>query len=328
MSSIIDDIKNFKNKHIAVVGDVMLDHYIKGKVERISPEAPVPVVSVTDFSDRAGGAANVALNIKAMGANCSLFSIIGNDANGKKMVNICKSNKINVDGLIASTDRITTLKARVIGNNHQLLRYDFETTQDISNAEEEKLVNAFKKFATKNKTNAVVLEDYNKGVLTKNVITEIIDWCNVKGIATLVDPKKNNFFAYQNCTLFKPNLKEIKESLHNISIQPELNNLLLASKILQKKLHNKISIITLAEKGVFYHSKNKSEIIPAHIRNIADVSGAGDTVVALLALGLASEMNLHDVVELSNLAGGLVCEQPGVVTINPQQLINELKFKN
>ena len=236
MSSIIDDIKNFKNKHIAVVGDVMLDHYIKGKVERISPEAPVPVVSVTDFSDRAGGAANVALNIKAMGANCSLFSIIGNDANGKKMVNICKSNKINVDGLIASTDRITTLKARVIGNNHQLLRYDFETTQDISNAEEEKLVNAFKKFATKNKTNAVVLEDYNKGVLTKNVITEIIDWCNVKGIATLVDPKKNNFFAYQNCTLFKPNLKEIKESLHNISIQPELNNLLLASKILQKKI--------------------------------------------------------------------------------------------
>ena len=325
MNSILEAIKNFKNKHIAVIGDVMIDHYIVGKVDRISPEAPVPVVNVNSFDDRAGGAANVALNICALNAKCSLFSVIGNDVHGKKLTSICKSKKINTEGLIASSERMTTLKARVIGNNHQLLRFDHETTADISTVDEQKMISTFKNYCKKNKLDAVVLEDYNKGVLTKNAITEIIVFCNQQGIPTLVDPKEKNFFEYKNCTLFKPNLKEIRDSFQDVSIQPELNSLLQASKLLQKKIGNQISIVTLAEKGIFFHQKNKAEIVPAHIRNIADVSGAGDTVVSVLALGLASNLDLHDIASLGNLAGGLVCEEPGVVTIDLQKLLAEVK---
>ena len=325
--TIISAIQQFKTKHIAVIGDVMIDHYINGKVERISPEAPVAVVNVNSFDDRAGGAANVALNITSLKSKCSLFSVIGNDANGKKLISVCKKNKINTTGLVSSLSRITTLKARVIGNNHQLIRFDYETTIDITSQEEKKIIDSFKKAAKVSKFDAVILEDYNKGVLTKNVITQIIDFCNQNDIPTLVDPKKNNFFEYQNCTLFKPNLKEIKESLHNISIQPTKQNLLEASQQLQKKINNQISVITLAEKGVFFHHQKNVEIIPAHVRNIADVSGAGDTVISVLALGLASQLTLNETVELSNLAGGLVCESPGVVSITTEKLLAELTKK-
>ncbi|MEY4876139.1 MAG: hypothetical protein RL708_1288 [Bacteroidota bacterium] len=326
-NTIVNAINQFKTKHIAVVGDVMIDHYINGKVDRISPEAPVAVVTVNNFDDRAGGAANVALNITSLKAKCSLFSVIGKDANGKKLISVCKKNKIKTDGLISSSSRITTLKARVIGNNHQLIRFDYETTIDITFQEEKKIIESFIKAAKKEKFDAVILEDYNKGVLTKNVITQIIDFCNKNDIPTLVDPKKNNFFEYQNCTLFKPNLKEIKESLHDVSIIPTKENLLLASKQLQKKLANQISVITLADKGVFFHHQKNVAIIPAHIRNIADVSGAGDTVISVLALGLASQLTLNETVEISNLAGGLVCESPGVVSITTEKLLNELVKK-
>jgi rfaE bifunctional protein kinase chain/domain len=323
MNPIINTINNFKNYSIAVIGDVMLDHYINGKVDRISPEAPVAVVSVNDFDDRAGGAANVALNIIALGAKCSLFSIVGNDSYGKKLTTVCKSKKINIDGLIQSKKRITTLKARVIGNNHQLIRFDYETTLDITTDEEKLMIAKFELALKKSKFDAVILEDYNKGVLTKNVIKKIIEVCNKSGIPTLVDPKKNNFFEYKNCTLFKPNLKEIKDSLHEVSIKSDAANLLHASSQLKLKLKNTISVITLAEKGVFYHEGKTSKIIAAHERKIADVSGAGDTVIALLALGLASKLNTEDAVKLSNLAGGLVCEIPGVVSVNKNKLIEE-----
>ena len=325
--TIITAIQQFKTKHIAVIGDVMIDHYINGKVDRISPEAPVAVVNVNSFDDRAGGAANVALNITSLKSKCSLFSVIGNDANGKKLISVCKKNKIDTTGLVSSPSRITTLKARVIGNNHQLIRFDYETTIDITPQEEKKIIESFKKSAKNSKFDAVILEDYNKGVLTKNVISQIIDFCNQNDIPTLVDPKKNNFFEYQNCTLFKPNLKEIKESLHNISIQPSKQNLFEASQQLQKKINNQISVITLAEKGVFFHHQKNVEIIPAHVRNIADVSGAGDTVISVLALGLASQLTLNETVELSNLAGGLVCESPGVVSRTTEKVLAELTKK-
>ncbi|MEN9522963.1 MAG: hypothetical protein RL065_1340 [Bacteroidota bacterium] len=326
-TTLINAIHQFKTKHIAVVGDVMIDHYINGKVDRISPEAPVPVVNVNSFDDRAGGAANVALNITSLKAKCSLFSVIGNDIHGKKLVSVCKKNKIKTDGLITSTSRITTLKARIIGNNHQLLRFDYETTVDITEQEEKRIIESFKKAAKTEKYDAVILEDYNKGVLTKNVIHQIIDYCNENEIPTLVDPKKNNFFEYRNCTLFKPNLKEIKESLHAIAIQPIKEDLTEASKQLQRKISNQISVITLADKGVFFHHQKNIGIVPAHLRNIADVSGAGDTVISVLALGLSSQLTLNETVEISNLAGGLVCESPGVVSITADKLLAELSKK-
>jgi rfaE bifunctional protein kinase chain/domain len=319
----IQAIHQFKSKNIAVIGDVMIDYYINGKVDRISPEAPVPIVHVANFENRIGGAANVALNITSLQAKCTLFSVIGNDVNGKNLISICKKNKINHQGLISSKSRRTTIKTRVIGNQHQLVRFDIEDTFDINSADENELVKRFIEASKKQKFDAVILEDYNKGVLTKNLISKIIDYCNQQQIPTLVDPKKNNFLAYKNCTLFKPNLKEIKESLGQ-DIIPEKSSLIKASTQLSTKLKHQITIITLAEKGIFYKQKNEINILPAHVRNIADVSGAGDTVISVLALGLATKLSLPNMVELSNLAGGLVCEMPGVVPISTKILLHEL----
>ena len=302
----------------------MLDHYIRGKVDRISPEAPVPVVNVENFDDRAGGAANVAMNIKAMEASAFLFSIIGNDAHGNTLLNILKSNKINSSGVLIDKSGVTTLKARIIGNNHQLLRYDVENNHVMPEKMEEALFQNFAKAIAKEKFDAVILEDYNKGVLTAELISRIINLCNKAKVPTLVDPKKHNFFAYTNCTLFKPNLKELSESLPHNSISTDMTDLSLAAKTLNKKINSAYTFVTLGDRGIFYHTKNQSAIIPARIRKVADVSGAGDTVIALSALGLAAQLPAVEIAHIANLAGGQVCEHPGVVSVNKSQLLAEL----
>ena len=315
--------RSFREQRIFIVGDVMLDHYIRGKVDRISPEAPVQVVNVERFDNRAGGAANVAMNIRAAGAQAYVFSVIGNDANGKELVRLFKKNKIDCKGILPSKERITTLKARIIGNNHQLLRYDYEAIKALSEKEEQALFKAFEKQVKLNAPNAVILEDYNKGVLTQSLIAAIIELCNKKGIPTLVDPKKQNFLAYNGCTLFKPNLKEIREGLQ-IELPVELKALQKASASLTRKMQQTYTLITLADKGVFYSDGKNAGILPAHIRNIADVSGAGDTVVAIAALCLAARLPITEIAKISNLAGGLVCEHPGVVSIDIKQLEAEV----
>jgi len=324
MSNYSQLFKEFKNQQIFIVGDVMLDHYIRGKVDRISPEAPVPVVSVQSFDNRAGGAANVAMNIRAAGAKSTVFSVIGKDANGKELTRLFKQGKIDCSGIVASAERITTLKARIIGNNHQLLRYDYEAIKALTDKEEKTLLQLFTQKIKAIKPDAVILEDYNKGVLTQGLITSIIELCNAKGIPTLVDPKKQNFFAYKGCTLFKPNLKELREGLQ-IELVAELKSLQKASQQLTRKMSPANVLITLAEKGVFYQSQKEAAVIPAHVRNIADVSGAGDTVVAVAALCLAAHLPIAEIAKISNLAGGLVCEHPGVVTIDVKRLQEELE---
>jgi rfaE bifunctional protein kinase chain/domain len=323
MTGIKEVLAQFKKKHILVIGDIMMDHYIKGTVERISPEAPVPVVNVQQFDDRLGGAGNVACNIVAYGAKASLLTIIGKDDAGKKIVSILKKNKISTNAVIKSTNRITTVKARVIGNNHQLLRFDVEQTNAITTEEELQVFNKLKDLISTTNIDAVILEDYNKGLLTNSLIRSIIAYCNLQSIPTLVDPKKHNFFAYKNATLFKPNLKETKESLE-YGILPVSKDLVKATLMLRKKMKHKLTFITLAEKGIFYfESLKKNKIVPTSARAVSDVSGAGDTVIATMALSLVSGLSLDQIANLSNIAGGIVCEKPGVVTIHLPQLIHE-----
>ncbi len=318
-------VEQFKTKRILVIGDVMIDSYVRGTVNRISPEAPVPIVSLQKDEDRLGGAANVAINLVSMGATAIICSVIGNDKSGEKMVTLLAENSISSEGLIFSTDRQTTVKTRVIGNNQHLLRIDSEQTDDITASEENELVLKVKEILNQ-QVDAIIFEDYNKGVLTERVIQQIIEFANSKNIPTTVDPKNKNFFAYKNVTLFKPNLKELKEGVGMKFSFTDLPNFEKAVEVLEGKLSNTISFVTLSEHGVFIKDKNNKHYIPAHIRNIADVSGAGDTVISLATLCLTAGLSIKEIAEIANLAGGLVCEKSGVVSIDKDLLIEEVEL--
>ena len=318
-------VNQFKQKRILVIGDVMIDAYLRGNVNRVSPEAPVPIVSLQKEEDRLGGAANVAINLVSMGASAIICSVIGKDKSGDKMLELLEENSISAEGLIFSSSRQTTVKTRIIGNNQHLLRVDSEQTNDINSLEEDELIAKVHSILESN-IDAIIFEDYNKGVLTERVISEIIELANSKGVLTTVDPKSKNFFAYKNVSLFKPNLKELKEGVgmnFSFSENDQFEN---AVNKLESKLDNTISFVTLSEHGVFIKDKNEQHYIPAHIRNIADVSGAGDTVISLATLCLTAGLPIREIAEIANLAGGLVCEKSGVVSIDRDLLIEEVEL--
>lgn len=323
--NIQDIFSQFASKRIAILGDVMLDAYVIGSVTRISPEAPVPIVSLSKKENRLGGAANVALNIVSLGAEAIICSVVGDDTEGEELIQIFDKENVNSSGIVRSKHRKTTVKTRIIGNNQQLLRVDSEQIDPISTDEENQLI---QKVADLIQTgmDALIFEDYNKGVLTERVITEVLTLCKKANIPTTVDPKRDNFFAYKGVTLFKPNLKELKEGLNvhfDISNKEAFENAVLQ---LENKLHNENTFITLSEHGVFIKSALEKIYIPAHIRTIADVSGAGDTVISVATLCLAIGLPIEKVAAYANLAGGLVCEKSGVVSIEKNQLIEEIQI--
>jgi rfaE bifunctional protein kinase chain/domain len=304
----------------------MIDAYVRGKVNRVSPEAPVPIVSLEKQEDRLGGAANVAVNLVALGAAPIICSVVGNDKQAEDLKELLHISGISSDGLIFSATRQTTVKTRVIGNNQQLLRIDSEQTNPISKVEEDELLSVINDLINSG-IDGIIFEDYNKGVLTPAVIEEVIRQANAANVITAVDPKKENFLAYKGVSLFKPNLKELREGL-NMDFSFSSNNRLDFEKAvleLEKQLENHISFVTLSEYGVFIKSEQNTHYAAAHLRNIADVSGAGDTVIAVATLCLICGAKLELVAELANLAGGLVCEKSGVVSIDREQLMNEAK---
>lgn len=317
--------ESFKQLKVAVVGDVMLDTYWWGKVERISPEAPVPVVTFENKELRLGGGANVALNTVAMGAPTVLFSVIGHDEDGKALLELLKTNNVQTSYIISSKDRITTNKTRIISRNQHMMRLDAEMTKDITYFEEELLLNSFKRYIEIESPSVVIFEDYNKGVLSETVIDKMIAICKERNIITTVDPKRKNFFAYKGVTIFKPNLKEVKDGL-NVLLD-DVNKVFLEDihQQLQSRLHHSISLITLSEKGIFFQQGKYGEILPTFARSIADVSGAGDTVIAVASLVYAATQNISLAAKLANLAGGIVCEEVGTVAINKKKLIAECK---
>lgn len=312
----------FEGKRIVVVGDVMIDAYLMGKVNRVSPEAPVPIVSLSKQDERLGGAANVALNLVALGAKPIICSVVGEDYKGKVLKALLEEGGIEA-GLIESKDRKTTVKTRVIGNNQHLLRIDEELTSMITSSEETRLIDLVSAYI-KQGIDGIIFEDYNKGVLTPAVIQSIIDLANEANVITTVDPKKDNFFAYKNVTLFKPNLKELKEGTSkDFNIASDRKAFEDAVADMESKLNNKISFITLSEHGVFIKDNKQKVYFPAHLRNIADVSGAGDTVISVATLCLIAGLDIEHIAEISNIAGGLVCESSGVVSIDKGQLLKE-----
>lgn len=313
----------FSTTKIVIVGDIMLDTYWWGSVDRISPEAPVPVVSLHKKEHRVGGAANVALNTAALGAQTGIISVVGEDADGDQLISLMQTYGIDTSGVISSTKRITTNKVRVMGRNQQMMRLDAEVTSDINSELEQQIIVAVEKYIDEHAPAVLIFEDYNKGVLTKNVIEALTAICNRKGIITAVDPKRKNFLSFKNVTLFKPNLKEVKEGLNLLIEQINEQSLQEIHGALKQALNHSISLITLSEKGIFYQKGNESHIIPTHIRNIADVSGAGDTVIAVASLVYAATNNIRLAAEMANIAGGLVCEEVGTAAIDKGKLLEE-----
>ena len=319
-----DLFDKFNGLRILVIGDVMLDAYVMGKVNRISPEAPVPIVSLENEEARIGGAGNVALNLLALGAKPIICGVIGEDSSGDKLLNLFEKNGISTDGLVKSMARKTTVKTRVISNKQQLLRIDSESTFPLLESEEIKLNNTIQNIINQG-IDGIIFEDYNKGVLTDSVIQNTIKIAKEKDIPTAVDPKKENFLSYKGVSLFKPNLKELKEGL-NLNFDFNSNKELFEKgiEVLEEKLQNEISFITLSEYGVFIKNQTEKYYVPAHMRSISDVSGAGDTVIAVATLCLISGASTKQIAEISNLAGGLVCEKSGVVSISKNELLKEV----
>ena len=315
--------QKFSELTVLIIGDVMMDTYLWGRVERISPEAPVPIVSVTKKENRLGGAANVALNVQSLGAQPIICAVIGDDQEGTEFLKLLENQKLSAEGILRISGRPTTVKTRVIGHNQQIVRVDAETDQQISSAISEQIFESIQRIIQIHQIDAIIFEDYDKGLLGQELITKTVELANRHQILTIVDPKKRNFLSYQNVSLFKPNLKELREGL-KVDIEPrQIKDINEAVVLLQDKLHAKMVMVTLSELGVYISSSQGQKVLPAHIRNIADVSGAGDTVIATATLCLAAGLDEFKTAEIANLAGGLVCEQVGVVPISYDLLLSE-----
>lgn len=309
--------QNFKNKNIAVIGDVMLDGYIWGAVKRISPEAPVPVVEVEKEFNRFGGAANVAYNILTLGGNPIPFGVIGDDTHGTIFTSLMRDAAIQSDCLIIEKSRPTTVKTRVIANNQQLLRIDNESLAPITNDTQSKLLKALEAQITS--LDGIILQDYNKGVLSPAFIEKVIKLARKHQVLITVDPKFHNFFSYKNVTVFKPNRKEAEDVLGmKIKTSEDISE---AGKKLLSKLHSDYVLLTLGEGGIAVFEKNGEEKrMPTKARKVSDVSGAGDTVIATLTMALAAKANILEASYLANYAAGIVVEEVGIAPIEIDKL--------
>jgi rfaE bifunctional protein kinase chain/domain len=316
--------KSFNQLNVLIIGDVMIDSYLWGKVSRISPEAPVPIVSVQKKERRLGGAANVALNIQALGANPILCSVVGVDFEGQAFMDLLKTQKLSQKGILKSRDRITTVKTRVIGNNSQLLRVDEEVESDITPSETQQLLTLISYIISHDKIDVILFEDYNKGLINPKLISKVVELAKSKGIPTCVDPKKKNFNSYKGVSMFKPNLKELREGIKMDVSGDNLRELQRVVSSFRVKQKIETVLVTLAEKGVITNSRKVKEHLSAHIRSIADVSGAGDTVISVAALCRALDCDEVLTAAIANLSGGLVCEQIGVVPIDKELLLEEV----
>ncbi len=313
----------FFDLKVFVIGDVMVDEYLNGKATRISPEAPVPVVNLDERELRLGGAANVAFNLRELGASPTIFSVIGDDAYGHMLKELMQDAHINHQFVIPDKDRKTTVKTRIYSGQQQLLRYDNESTHSIDNEMELSMLDNIIDRLYEGKPNVVIFQDYNKGFLTKKLIANVIYNCKKLNIPTIVDPKKDNFFEYKGCTAFKPNLKEISTALEMDIKSDDALGLVEADNKLREVLEHTYSIITLSENGMYVSSPNKRDHIEAYPKTIVDVCGAGDTVVSILALGMALKLDIVATAELANLAASIVCESVGVVPVNRERLLME-----
>ncbi len=319
-----DFLDRLKKQRVLVLGDIMLDKYIIGKVNRISPEAPVPILDVQTEENRLGGAANVALNLHALGINTVLSGICGLDLERGQLEALLRRNGLPTYGLLNSTERRTTTKMRVMGNNQHMLRIDNEDKQPLQDKEKRRLMGVIQG-VLKVGVDGIILQDYNKGLFTEELITEVLELADARDIPTFVDPKLTNFFSYTGCTVFKPNLREISDATNTQLHGTDRSAIQEAVKQLRKKMRHKYTFTTLSENGVLLCDQNEQFThLPAHFRKITDVSGAGDTVISVFAAAFCAGLEPATCAELANLAGGLVCEEVGVVPISQKRLVREI----
>lgn len=310
-------LPSFRKKRIAVIGDIMLDKYIFGHVSRISPEYPVPVVDVSAETARLGGAANVAANIQAMGANAILFGVTGRDDNAETLKKLLQKQNLSSQHLFQDEERQTTCKTRILSQNHHITRVDYESRTPLSTRAEtfirEKLDEILRDL------DAIAIQDYNKGVLTPPLIEHIISSAAQAGLPVLVDPKRESFFSYTGCTVFKPNLAEIASSL-GITVKNTDSDIEEACRKLGQSLRCEHLVVTRSEQGLTI-CNDRFTHIPATSLDVVDVSGAGDTVIAMLALGFAAGLDIETSAKVANLAAGTVCKEVGAVPVNPEKLL-------
>jgi D-glycero-beta-D-manno-heptose-7-phosphate kinase len=314
-----DSIASLSGKRVIVLGDIMLDRYLYGDVHRISPEAPVPVMDLNEVDHRLGGAGNVALNIEALGSQAILCGLIGSDPEADTLLDSARARGLELAGFVKSPSRKTTLKTRVIAQGQHLLRVDREDRHALEDHEEKALKAFLENQFRHAKVDALVFQDYNKGVLNETLIKWVINICGAAKIPTLVDPKKENFAAYRGVTLCKPNLKEVSD-LAGYAVTNKKADLQKAADKLRSIIDHDISLITLSGDGLFIEKRGDGLVQPTEERNITDVCGAGDTVLSIAALGLAGQIPIGDLAVLANLAGGQVCESVGAVAVNKLRL--------
>jgi rfaE bifunctional protein kinase chain/domain len=318
-----DIFDKFNSLNILIIGDVMMDSYVWGKIDRVSPEAPVPVVQVTKKENRLGGAANVALNVQSLGGHPIICAIIGDDQDGADLLKLLESSQLTKEGILSISGRQTTVKTRIIAHKQHIVRVDAETDTPIPDGSNELMQERIAEIMSSREIDAIVFEDYDKGLISEELITFVVNLANQKNIITVVDPKKRNFLFYRDVTLFKPNLKELREGLKTEVDPYSITQIESTVDLLREKLNAKSVMLTLSEHGVFVSNSKEHKLLPAHVRNIADVSGAGDTVIATAALCLASGLDEFKSAAIANLAGGLVCEHVGVVPIDKEMLLKE-----
>jgi rfaE bifunctional protein kinase chain/domain len=313
----------FGKKKILIIGDVMIDAYLWGTVDRISPEAPVPVVSCSKREHRLGGAANVALNVQSLGAEPVLCSVIGDDEKGDLMKKLLMEAGMSDRGMMIEPGRDTSVKTRIIGSHQQLLRVDQESTHDIEGQVEVRFAEHVLNIIRADGIDAIIFQDYDKGTITTTIVDAVVSLAKEKNIPTLVDPKKRHFNNFKNVTLFKPNFKELTEGMNLTVLKGDFEGLSDAARLFQNEHNIDNMLITLSELGVFVQDQKTYHRIPAEIRDISDVSGAGDTVVSMASLCLAARLDIYETARLSNVAGGLVCEKVGVVPVTRDMILKD-----
>lgn len=313
---------NFYGKKIAVVGDMMLDSYFWGCVSRISPEAPVPVLEVDEEFYRFGGAANVANNILSLGGIPLPIGVIGNDNEGEIFNSLLKESQISDEGIFIDNYRPTTSKTRIIGDNQHIVRVDREKRHNVSDQSQNNIFDFLK--ANIRDLDGIILQDYNKGVLTKSLIERVTNLANENEVIITADPKFENFFEYKNVTLFKPNRKETSDVLGiKLSNMDDLNSY--GFKLLED-LNAEYLLITMGAEGVVLFEKDNQETkLPTKARKVRDVSGAGDTVIATITMAISAGASIYESAYLANYAGGLVCGEVGIVPLELNNLFQAIE---
>lgn len=316
-SSIEEVFEAFNNLKVLVIGDSMIDTYTHGTVERVSPEAPVPIVNVFREESRLGGSANVAVNLAGLGAEPILCTVCGDDNAGDQFISLLQEHHLSTSGVMRVSNRPTTIKNRIMSGSNYLLRVDTETDEYLPPSHFSEFIS--KVLALLPTADLVIFEDYDKGALGAELIQSVISACRQSHIPVAVDPKFRNFDTYKGATLFKPNWVEFESGTAACGDQAILEKV----NYLKGHLQFENLILTRSSKGVFYSSSKESGEIPAHVRAVSDVSGAGDTVIAIAGLALALQLPIRFIAELANLGGGIVCEYSGVVPIPKERLLRE-----